>query len=204
MSINVYLKGDEVKNLEGFTTKKKQGGKPVQEWDEHELSGVKLSLDKGRWYIYLSEPTEPIPAVVKDIVEEISFHGYLKAGIRREMGIYRHESAEAEIDAESAGGKPMYVVRIKAKRMENLLELFHKIKIGSIRPEESYEGQQNGMSRAELEAELERMRQSVSAFESLKANLYTFYQELEKGGWPFCTKKMTGYRIYTIFKNCRA
>ena len=203
MSINVYLKGDEVRKLEGFTTKKRQGGKPVQEWDEHELSGVKLSHDKGRWYIMLHEPTEPVPATVVDIVEEISFYEWISLRPSREAGIYRHESAEAEVEPDKIGGDNRLKIRIRAKKMEDLLELYRKIRTGSIRPEQSYEGQQGGMSRAELEAELERMQRDADrALEILKANLRTLYRELENG-WPFCTKVTVRDKIDRILNKYR-
>ena len=197
MSINVYLKGDEVQKLEGFTTKKRQGGKPVQEWDEHELSGVKLSHDKGRWYIYLGELTDPIPAVVENIVEEISLREYLKGGVRRETGIYRYQSAEAEIDAASADGKPLYMVRIRAQKMEDLLELFRKIKIGSIRPEESYEGQQNGRSRVELEAELKRVQEENEGFRGMLNLAQRTFDDAEKNFHNACNKNVK-FRKFAI------
>lgn len=192
MSIRVYLRGDEVQKLPGFTTKPRRDH--GQEWNEYELPGLKLSHDNGRWHIPLSEPTEPVPAAVADIVEEISFYGQIPLFPRRERGIYRHESAEAEV--ESTGYKDGRIgVRIQAKNMEDLLHLYRKIKDGSIRPEQSFEGQQGGLSHAELEAELERTRQGANStlesmeleklkLESLKNDLRTFYHEL-RNGWPF-------------------
>lgn len=201
MSLYVYLRGDEVKKIEGFTTTLRQGGKPVQEWNEYKLSGVSIHYDEnGRWHIFLSEPTDSVPAVVADIIEEVSLHKYLNN--RREEGIYRYESAEAEIDRQSAGGKFLYRVRIKAKKMEDLLELFRNIKIGSIRPDESYEGQQNGLSRAELEEELKQLQDK---FGNLKGHydvfcrrlraVQEFLDTLRASSWPFCTKSSVAKRI---------
>lgn len=218
-SINVYLKGEEVRALEGFTITPASGGKPLQKWDEYKLPGIKLSYDKGRWYVVLHEPTEQVPAAIFNIVEEISFYDLMPADFKREAGIYRHESAEAEVTSEMiGGGRGMIRIRIKAKKMEDLLQLFRKIKIGSIRPEESYEGQQNGMSRAELERklqqtenELEAVRaewtRSAEAFVQMRnelakkvgqlAQLDNFVAKLSRG-WPFCTKKSIRDRIFAI------
>ncbi|QQG46452.1 MAG: hypothetical protein HYY55_01230 [Candidatus Niyogibacteria bacterium] len=196
MSVNVYLKGNKVQELEGFTTRKRWGGKPPQEWDEHEISGVKLLRDKGRWYISLGKLTDPIPEAVTDIVDEVSLHEY--ADTQREIGIYRHKSAEAEVD-KSGGGR---MIRIRAKRMEDLLELYRKIRVGSIRPEQSYEGQQGGMSRAELEAELGRMQSGTRNLEGLKVDLDELCLEL-KNGWPFCAKATAREKIRRILNKRR-
>lgn len=202
MSVNVYLKGEEVQKLEGFTIRKRQGGKPIQEWDEYEVPGVKLFRDKGRWFVMLSE-SDPVPEAVKDIVEEISFHAIIPRLAAREAGIYRHESAKAKVKPWNSGHEWKLEIRIEGKEMEDIRELFHKIEVGSIRPEESYEGPQSGKSRADLEAELERMRQELrdanDALKSLKAYLSRFSLELEAERWPFCTKERVASMIRAYF-----
>lgn len=194
MSVNVYLKGDEVMGLEGFDSTRKS------------LPGnIVLFQEKGRWYFTLSDPSEPIPATVAGIVEEISLHAQVPCYDKREAGIYRFESAEAEIEQGQISGRYWLQVRIKAKKMEDLRALLHMIRAGSIRSEVSYENQQVGTSRAELEAKLaeatlERMQQTDSALESLKADLRTLCRQLEVG-WSFCAKKKVRREISTILKN---
>jgi hypothetical protein len=75
MSVNLYLKGDEVRKIEGFETRKRRERERDRdrEWNEYYLPGVSLYHEKGRWFTTLSELTEPIPAVVGDLVEESHF-----------------------------------------------------------------------------------------------------------------------------------
>jgi len=183
MSINVYLRGNEVQKLEGFTVK--QMREKGRDWESYELPGIQLHREKGRWYVILHNPTEPVPAEVVDIVDEISLLEFVIMCSPREAGIYRHESAEAEVEPKTF---PMnhYWVHIRAKKMEDLLELFREIKIGSIRPERSYEGPQSGKSRSEI----------CSDFEGLKNDLSAFRWGLK--GWPFCTKKRVRGVISTL------
>lgn len=192
MSINVYLK-DEVIKLPGYICK--PWGHKGQSGENHIISGVTLLRDKGRWYIMLHEPTDQVPEAVADLVEEISFYEWIPSSPKREAGIYRHETAEAEVQPYLDGKNNRNQVRIKAKKMEDILNLFRMIKIGSIRPEESYEGQQSGMSRAELEKENEGLRDRADAFrdmfhlEAMKnESLRHFARVLNGEFWSFCTK----------------
>lgn len=197
MSVHVYLKGNEVQSIEGFTEEGFPG-----------LPGIKLFRDGGRWYTILQEPTDPVPAAIVNIVDEISFIGWFPHYPYREAGVYRYESAEAEVELSKGvsigkGGKSGEIeyrteICIKAKKMDDLLELYRQIRTGSIRPEQSYEGEQGGMSRAELEAELKRIQQSAnSILEGVKADLRTLHRDL-KGGWPFCLKSKVAQEISSI------
>jgi len=209
MAINVYLKGDEVKNVEGFVTKtRKQNG---QEWNEYTLPGVNLWHDKGRWHTMLHEPTEPVPVAVANIVEEISFHEWTALEPHREAGIYRHESAEAEVEPDMIGGKMKLKIRIKAKKMEDLRELYRRIRVGSIRPEQSYEGPQDGLSRnqletaldrtnEELEETLERSVEIIGNLADVMEDLIKLADELNKG-LPFCFKSTVAKKVFAMINN---
>lgn len=161
MSINVYLEGDKVRDLEGFIVKPR--GEYDKRWEEYELPGISLRYDKGRWFMTLNDPTEPIPAVIANLVEEISSHESIPSIPKREAGIYHHESAIAEVEHGKHGDPRKTSVDIKAKCMKDLLELSRMIKVGSTRPDESYEGEQLGMSRKELEAELARTKEELES-----------------------------------------
>jgi len=138
MSINVYLK-DGVEQLEGFQTKKRKS-KDGQQWNEYYLPGLKVSRDKGRWYFYLYELTDPIAPVVKDLVDEISFYDRIPRRPERAIGIYKHEDAEAELDR--SGEAVSYGLRIRGKSMKNMLELYRRIRAGKITPRESWDAEQ--------------------------------------------------------------
>jgi hypothetical protein len=86
--------------------------------------------------------------------------------------------------------------------MDDLLELYRQIRSGSIRPERSYESPQGGMSRAELEKELEQMNLIASKLEvelyAERNKLHNLLKDMEiglgtlldslQGEWPFCNK----------------
>ena len=214
MSINVYLKGEEVKKIQGFHEKTK--GHRGQEWTEYYLPGVKLHQDKGRWYTTLLYDTDKIPSVILDIVEEISLLETIPRFPARESGFYHLESAKGEVRNHDQH-KSVYLI---SQNMEDLRELFRRIQIGSIRPEESYEGEQSGLSRSELEAELARekkysaelaeginnqcaeilesQKKIVAGSLALKREITIFKNRIEKERWPFCTKKRIAGEIEKV------
>lgn len=188
MSINVYLKGDEIRGVEGYkATPQHDRG---QTWNKHTLPGIDLLFEKGRWFITLYDLTDAIPAVLESIVDEISVFVSLPIYSPREMGIYEHKSATAEIDTDNLGGKTdKFRLKIITKTMEDARELIEQFRCGTIRPKLSYEASQGGKSYAELEAEVERIQRNANgAIEFLKADLHTLRCDLETG-WPFCTKQ---------------
>ena len=75
--------------------------------------------------------------------------------------------------------------------MEDIKELVHLIKVGSIRPEESYEAPQGGKSRAELERELENIsvaRERVLALANQLTNDVTYRDGLISSQQELLTK----------------
>lgn len=200
-SVRVYLKGDEeVRGLKGFVERyKKESGRDKECCLP---GGIELCNKKGRWYVEL-DLTDPIPAAIVDIVDKITLKEFISFRTKREEGVYSYESAEGTIS-----GSPSEIYIYKAKKMEDVFELYHKIRVGSIRPDESYEGQQGGMSRAELEAELERLRQYEPELERLRRrekeetrmNLEAkdLLQRLEGKWWPLCIRRRVWSEVYRI------
>ncbi|MBU2503586.1 MAG: hypothetical protein KJ879_00840 [Nanoarchaeota archaeon] len=136
MSVNVYLKSEEVKEKPGF--------------EDHEnvvfsISEIKLWNSDGRWHIMLKRLEDPIPPSIADIVEEITFLKEFSLNPIRKMGIYSYGSARAEVDM--VFGKkigPRFQVFITAKKKEDLQELYEMIRAGSVFPDKNknYESQQ--------------------------------------------------------------
>lgn len=194
MSTRVYLT-DEVMKLEGFSNVTDGCG-------ERGFPLVRINDNNGRLYLNISYGN-PVPAIVAGVVDEVSIFEVIPGQPSRETGIYNLESATAMVEFCHCdhGVVVRREITITAKTLEDAREILRRIKIGSIRPDESYEGQQSGMSRVELEAELARMKQGANgALESLKADLRTLCRELEKG-WPFCTKDGVRDRISTLLAN---
>ncbi len=155
MSINLYL-DNKLKELDGFKSA------PYSKAPGNEMSynGMHVFNDNGRLYIMCGE-NSLIPDELKDLVEEVTWHDSIPQMGYREAGVYRHETAECELVPSDSGGakreKLVYGLKLKAKNLEDIKILLHKVKTGTIRPEESYEGKQTGMSREQLEQELKRV-----------------------------------------------
>jgi len=161
-----------------------------------------------------------LPDELKDVMDEISCYETIPQMGRRESGIYRHNSAQCELtpadDGNAKREKPVYRLKITAKNLEDVQAIIRQIKIGSIRPDESYEGQQSGMSRAELATALQQAQEGwerslLQATEAL-ALLRSAQEKITKiiglgrtltgNVWPFCTKmSMVGAILKIVNEN---
>lgn len=202
MGINVYLKGQWVTELPGFEVRPRSN-KDGQKWNDYSLPGIYLNYKLGRWLIELYRLTDPIPSVLENLVEEITLQEWVSFYSRREAGIYRFGSAEAEVGTgKTYGDMNRITVFIRSKKMDDLCELYQRLLVGSIRPEESYEGPQGGLSRVELEQQIEALmrelrvaqceaKESHGRLVRVKDVLYNFRNRFDgrMWMWPFCTKR---------------
>lgn len=202
--INLYFE-EEVKTLPSFRSKPYLNGSENQMKIAENISI--FSNHEGHLYTFWDKRV-PIPDELKGVVKEISSHETIPQMAHRESGIYRHKSAECELTPADHGNskreKPVYQLMFKAKDLGDILELEHLIKTGEIRPEESYEGQQNGISRIHLETKIEQMQQDLRLFfndiDGLKTELNGLYHSLV-GWWPFCRKKTVRDEIKKILNH---
>ena len=96
--MRVFLKSDEeVRKLTGFNDEKfwREG----RECHCFSAFATQLRFEDGRWFFDLESVEDQIPAGLVCVVEEISSRHdcHLGGFPKREAGIYRHESAEAEV-----------------------------------------------------------------------------------------------------------
>jgi hypothetical protein len=209
MSINVYLRGEKAKDLPGFHDYPYKGNHEI-EYHTYTAADLRLHNDGGRWYITLDRPEDIIPVVVKDLVEEISFVDYeALAGLpRREAGIYRYQKATATVEAGGPQRKPG--IRIRSETMEDLRELLKKILTGTVRPDESFEREQNGESCAEIMRErsslAEHDRELYGRLASERAEVDIFLRDLSSRPrwwrifrwWPLCSRKRVLARLQRV------
>lgn len=152
MLIYVYLK-DEVTSHPNFENGNGNSS------NYHKVAGLRVNQDDGRWHFVRHETTEPIPQVVANLVDGASLREWIPIRqINRKTGIYRHESAEAEIKFDKFNGEDCLEVNIVAKKMEDLVELWQRFMIGSILPENNYNGRQWNRFRYLLHKHLKRIR----------------------------------------------
>jgi len=211
MSVNIYLK-PEIKNAPEFRTKTHKDGSQGLQFD-----GMALYSDKGRLHVMLNE-WDIVPPVLEEFVTDVSIRVTAPCeSFRRECGVYAYEDAEAEVETYNLGGqKQSYLFAVKAKNLQSAQALLRQIKAGTIRPTESYEGAQQGLSRAELEAKLEetqrllasttgevtlakqRLTQAVADKELAEARVeaaYKLAEEFVSDSWPWCLNTTAGERI---------
>lgn len=143
---------------------------------------IKVFTERGRFYSMWDENT-PVPEGLKEFVEEVSLYEMFPWMADRETGVYHYKMAEGTVVfvRPFEGHGPRYKVEISAKNLEDAKELLHMIKVGGIRPDESYEGPQCGESRTELKAMIEEVRMLAV--------------QLRDEQWPLCTKKTVASRI---------
>ena len=96
-------------------------------------------------------------------------------------------SSNSEIDYGNAKHeKSVYMLKITAKNIEDIRVIKHKVKIGTIRPEESYEERQGGKTRQQLESELLQTQQQLGT-------AYATIEEL-RGEVSLVEKSFADYR----------
>ncbi|EKE10836.1 MAG: hypothetical protein ACD_15C00194G0007 [uncultured bacterium] len=168
MTVRVLLKDSKVTRKPGFVEEKRRD-QSGNEYSVYSLpNGIRLFVENERWYVALRDLNDWIPKTIEKLVEQISFHGSFDRVKGRELGIYRHKTAEAEVGIGSSG----YLVDMKASKLEDARELFLKIRTGEIsRPESSFEGEQNGMSRQQLEQELATISAKAGELEQQTSDL---------------------------------
>ena len=207
MSINLYLKQRETEECPKF--KRTERYEKGQRWEELRLDDTFLFNDKGVWRVSWSEGTEISPWL-EELVDTVSLHEAFPMAGSRETGIYRHEGAGGKLDTRSASkGQREYWVEIRGKNLSDVRELLHLIRVGKVRPVESFEGAQDGRSRQELEEKLrytERHNTMLQALvdqndvwrKKLKADLEQFVEGLGFGRSPFYRKGTVQQRISNI------
>lgn len=204
VSINIYLT-EAVR--EHTALKTVQGKKPGDEY--FTLDGINIFRNNGRLYVIHGEHN-PIPAILVKFVDEISYYDWIPRMCPRECGIYKHESAEGELVPDNGGGKePKYKVFFKAKNMEDIWELVRLIKIGDIRPDQSYEKPQDGKSAKELAEEVACLKREngqlkgrlvdLDRLADINFNLHKLRVELGRSRWPICLRVKVLRAISDIF-----
>ncbi len=203
-SINVYI-NQEIRKDPKFTSKPYSDNSGF----ELKIDGLSITVDKKRLCIMPGDG--PIPEAVLPYVEAVSIHEFISAERSyRETGIYRlGEDATAEVQLIDTGKTPSYFIIVTSKKMEAGLELLHKIKIGALRPDESYEGTQQGQSRADLEAELRTAKAALvatrAALSESQSELaiaqnrvtaaYRLAAKLDRQKWPVCLSPVVASSI---------
>ena len=183
MQVRAYIENDIIRTYQGF--KVIHQTYKGEQYDEHRLDGDKVYPDGGRWYVDLDSPSASVPGRLGDLVTEYTSMESVPLAPKREYGVYELGGAKAEVDLKTPTSTLPVTITVWAKSVEELLALRSAIRAGSIRPTESYEGAQLGMSRAELERACETAERDAA----IRSNLLWLYGALHRSKTPFVGRK---------------
>ena len=133
MSINIYLDFNKLKNHKETEKHPGKQGPPVLR-----IGGSIVSYEKGKHYIVSHEIEEDIPALITEMIKEVSLYEIIPPQPKKTAGRYVNKDASAIVDICDRG----YSIQIRGKRMEDVRELYRLIRSGKIRPKESWEEEQ--------------------------------------------------------------
>jgi hypothetical protein len=156
--------------------------------------GITITREKssGKWYVQYDNFNKEIHPDFLAVVDFVSIEEIINVNLQRELGIYRLRSAEIEFDYYN-GLPDRFKFSGRAKSSNDLQELYLAIRAGTIRPEQSYEAPQAGLSGQEILAKLEKteqeLKQSEEKFQVLVNAFKGLISALKTGWWSFCTKK---------------
>lgn len=204
MSLRVHLSEEGmkvVKNMPRFCML----GTRNEEWFVPGI--ITLAHERGSCFLTLNEVSDPIPPAIKDLIGFVTLREHHSAS-KRESGIYRYETAEAEVIMDSSGKSVSIFIRGKSK--EDALDLLKKIKTGTIRPEESYEAPQDGMSSGEIRAKLTELERENSTLRSyittsnehasdLRAGVKKYISTLSDSRMPIVLSRKVIDKLESIF-----
>lgn len=135
----------------------------------YKFKGFHLQNQSGDLYLEINDQIfQDVPKLLELHVERVTLCETLRMPSYRECGIYENGSAQAELRV--VDSTPMtYRMSMVGKKLEDIKNLLHLIKIGQIRPTMSYHDPQGGLSRVELEKELELAKaESAALCDALK------------------------------------
>ncbi len=228
MSVNLYLKSSTRENP-GLKADKHTNG--TNGTDGLTFNGFRVSDTLGRLVIGW-QLDGIIDESLSGVIEKITCHITIPKMGLREAGIYRHESAECELmpDIRTISSsfsfdeeEDIYRLKVSGQCLEDIRAIIHLVKVGKIRPEESYDGPQAGKSRQELQEEMGMVQQNLVSLQAVvtehvvaseavrdKLNaagrqsqrIYAFASELfnEEFRWPWVLRRTVSEKIMAILQ----
>lgn len=127
---------------------------------KHKFHGVEVfPCSNGKWGSYALDQRDRVPEVVLSQIDYVTENENLPAYPLRETGNYRLEEAAAEGRLTKVEGG--YFLEMRGATPNGIVALSSAVRAGLIRPYESFEGEQAGLSRRELEMKLEQAERTL-------------------------------------------
>lgn len=190
MSVHLYLQ-DAVREHQEFESV------PAPFSDRCEptvtLKGIRLYREQDQFYLPLNDENCDVPDGLENFIKKITFRDGIRQLSSRETGIYREGSAVGHLDLDEK--KSTYKIKISATSMDDIRNLLRKVRTGTIRPDESYEGAQVGKTRKQLEDEVAQLQRECARAKVELDRLKNAWKQVEDWVsklntrfWPFCSK----------------
>lgn len=159
-TLHTYFR-PEIKNSPGFKVVTVKSKTPD---DKTEFCEMQVFQKGAEWYTMDLDLEHEIPEAASPFISRFSYHECFPLNPKRETGVYTQEGTEAELSVNNSN----YFVQLRGVGREQIKRLLRAIRAGTIRPTESWEGQQTGCSKAELE---QKLAQSEAARTDLSSDL---------------------------------
>jgi len=148
--LRVFL-SDEIENETGFSTDTSRGVVNTV----HSFHNIRIYRDdNGQWYSSALNLNDEVPENIEKFMTYVTFYANVQPNPPREIGVYGgddvYPDAECVLDWI---GNSHYHLKFRGKNPESVKALYDAIRIGTVRPRESFEGKQLGLSRLDLERE---------------------------------------------------
>jgi hypothetical protein len=143
--MQVYLDREALLSSGALTSKRWSGtGDNRCEIDVLTIDGAKVDDHGGAVTLYLGDLLTDVPKTFENFVSGVSHYDNFGDGLipNRRLGQYRLGSAVAELMVVGSGRDTHYHVKIKAKNLADLRELYTLIRQGQIWPAIDYETEQ--------------------------------------------------------------
>lgn len=164
-------------------------GRKVTDW----YIGDTLRAHEVNGMFYVEHPNldAPLhPHINEGTIGKITLLTNIPISPPRETGVYshpKHKKIHAWVTKTFSTGKEALQVRIESKRphISEVRELFLLISTGKLRPIESFEEEQDGVSKADLSSEVLRLQNTLKESEKSKNRLHEELTELKRKSAKF-------------------
>jgi len=146
--MRVYLKEGIKGDKENFKVVHHLETKSLTEYDDRFFKGMRVrcdSLEEGGLYIEIDDVLGAVPSSIADFVEFFSIQTtiyYVKEETLRDSGIYKLGAATGTVEKHGRPNEISLEIKIRGDNLEDVRNLYLKIRDGKIMPFDSWETKQ--------------------------------------------------------------
>jgi len=157
---------------------REEGFKPGDKDGAARFCGSILIRDKSLYYTSVFDLEDRLPKSLKDYLHHISVWAHFSQTPYREQGIYKRGDVRAKLELVSTTRESRYELEMKGKSIKQLRNTYEAIRAGTLRPTISFEGNQQGKSKHELEVEVDQLQSTVATFKDRFVHVASAYEKV--------------------------